>query len=206
VGSAATAAHWRTAYEEKAPDEVSWFEAEPATSLALIEAASLPRDAAIVDIGGGASRLAAELIARGYEDVTVADISGPALDRGRVVAGPASERIDYVEVDVTEGLGRRFDLWHDRALLHFMVDAGLREAYLDALRAGLRPGGHLVLATFGPEGPTMCSGLPVARYGVDGLSDLLGGEFELRRDETVEHTTPSGKSQQFVYALFRRRG
>lgn len=206
MSSATTAAeHWRTVWQKKAPDEVSWFEVEPTTSLALIEAANPPPEAAIVDVGGGASRLAAELVNRGYEEVTVADISGPALEEARAVAGAAADRIDYLEVDVTQGLGRSFDLWHDRAVFHFMIDEDLREAYLDALREGLRPSGHLVLATFGPEGPTTCSGLPVARYGADGLADVLGGEFELRRDETVEHMTPGGKAQQFVYALFRRR-
>ena len=204
MASATTAAHWQHVYEEKAPDEVSWFEADPATSLALIDAADLSPGAAIVDVGGGASRLAAALVRRGYEDVTVADISAPALEQARLVAGPEAERIEFVEADVTDGLERTFELWHDRALLHFMVDAGERRAYLDALDTGLRPGGHLIVATFGPAGPTRCSGLPVVRYGATDLAELLGGGYELLRQETVEHTTPGANTQQFVYALFRR--
>ena len=206
MGPTTSAEHWQSVYEEKAADQVSWFEAEPAASLALIEAARLPADAAIVDVGGGASRLARELVVRGYADVTVADISAPALEQAREVAGPAAERIAFLEADVTQGLGREFDLWHDRAVLHFMVDAPRRSAYLDSLRAGLPPGGLAILATFGPEGPTSCSGLPTARYSATALSDLLGAEFRLVRDETVEHQTPSQNTQQFVYALFERDG
>ncbi len=205
--SDAAAAHWDASYETKATDEVSWFEASPETSLRLIDLAGLDPGAAIVDVGGGASRLAAELLGRGYRDITVADISAAALQTARAEYGSEAERIRWVEADVrTHDFGRRFDLWHDRAVFHFMVEEADRAAYLANLHRSLETGGHLVLATFGPEGPTSCSGLPVRRYGVAEMAEVLGGGYELLADEIRMHRTPRGGEQQFQYALFRRAG
>jgi SAM-dependent methyltransferase len=199
--------HWSRIYETRAPETVSWYEASPATSLELIEASGLPRGAVIVDIGGGgASRLAPELIERGYRDVTVVDVAAPALARSREAAGGLAGDIDYVEADVTAGMERPCDLWHDRALFHFMVERAAREAYVDSLRASLRRGGFAVLAGFGPDGPTSCSGLPVVRRSAEDVARACGPGFELVDEREVAHTTPGGNDQQFVYALLRRPG
>ncbi|MEZ5073515.1 MAG: class I SAM-dependent methyltransferase [Solirubrobacterales bacterium] len=201
------AKHWMRVYSAREPAELSWFEAVPAVSLRMIKAADLRRDAAIIDVGGGASRLAGELVDRGYVDVTVADVSPPALAAARAELGERAGAVDWVGADVrSHDFGRAFDLWHDRATLHFMVDDGDRRAYLATLRASLRPGGFLVIATFGPEGPSECSGLPVRRYGPEELTAALGAEFELLMSELTAHRTPRGSEQQFHYALLRRAG
>jgi SAM-dependent methyltransferase len=199
-------AHWRNVYAQREPDAVSWFEANPATSLAMIEEAELGRDAAILDVGGGASRLAAELLRDGYSDVTVADISVGALKRAKSELGEDADRVTWIEADVRQhDFGRLFDFWHDRALFHFMVDPDDRDDYVDTLRRTLRPGGHLVLSTFGPDGPTQCSGLPVSRYHAEELSSVLRPDFELLSSRLQDHETPSGARQQFVYVLLQRQ-
>ncbi len=200
------AAHWRRAYRDSGPEELSWTEAAPHLSLELIEEAALPLDAAIVDVGGGASALAAELLRRGHTDMTVVDIAPEALERARAEIGRAVEEVTWIEADIrAHDFGRRFDLWHDRALFHFMVDDADRDSYLAALDSSLRPGGHVILATFGPAGPTRCSGLPVRRYDAEAISEALGPDFEPLSSRLTEHRTPSGKSQQFQYAHLRRR-
>lgn len=199
------AEHWEGVYSMREPEELSWYQPDPERSLALIEEAGLAPTSAILDLGGGASRLAGRLLAAGYEDVTVADISGAALDRARAELGAEGDRVVWLQVDVRRGrLDRRYDLWHDRAVFHFMVDSDDRQGYLGNLRRALRPGGHLVLATFGPEGPTSCSGLPVRRYGIDDLAATLGAGFEQLSSELETHRTPSGSEQQFLYARLRR--
>jgi SAM-dependent methyltransferase len=198
--------HWEDVYGRNDPRAVSWYEPAPERSLAWIERSGAARDAAILDAGGGASSLAAELVARGFEDVTVADISAAALERSRSAAGAAGDRIRWIRADLRDhDLGRRYDVWHDRAVLHFMVDARDRDRYVDTIRASLRPGGHLVLATFGPDGPERCSGLPVRRYAASDAEALLGDDFELVAAEDADHTTPGGSTQRFLYALLRRR-
>jgi SAM-dependent methyltransferase len=198
-------AHWESVYSERKPTEVSWFEKAPAMSLRLIAAADLPPAAALLDVGAGASRLAAALIATGYEDVTVADISATALLEAKRL--PGTDRVKFTRADVrNHDFGRGYDLWHDRALFHFMVSDADQSGYLATLHRTLRPGGHLIIATFGPDGPTRCSSLPVARYGAEDLSNRLGREFDLVSAGTEVHITPSGNQQQFLYAHFRRIG
>jgi SAM-dependent methyltransferase len=199
--------HWQHVYATRAPEEVSWHEQSPQTSLELIDASGVAGDAPIIDVGGGSSRLAGELLRRGYSDVTVADVSGTALERARGELGEGATRVTWVEADVRDhDFGRSFELLHDRALLHFMVEEHDRAGYLATLRRSLAAGGHLIIATFGPDGPTQCSGLPVRRYGAEAVSKLLGPEFELLSTRLREHTTPSGRSQQFHYAHLRRNG
>jgi SAM-dependent methyltransferase len=194
--------HWERVYTERKPDAVSWFEPFPRSSLAMIDALGLPLDAPIVDVGGGASRLAAELARRGYTDITVVDISAEALKRARQGFLEA-DRIEWVLADIREhDFGRRFALWHDRAVFHFMVSPKDRSAYLTTLECSLEPTGHVAMATFGPEGPTRCSGLPVARYGAGGLAATLGDRAALVSSHLEQHRTPSGASQQFLYAHF----
>ncbi len=197
-------AHWESSYARNAPDQVSWYEPLPQRSLELIQATGLGHDASILDVGGGASSLAARLLALGYTDLTVADISPTALAHAQIALGPSAARIAWVEADIrTHDFSRRYDLWHDRAVLHFMVDATDRARYLDVLRRTLKPGGHLILATFGPQGPTQCSGLPVDRYGANDVQRILGEDFALVSSSLVIHPTPSGASQQFHYAHLR---
>jgi SAM-dependent methyltransferase len=192
--------HWERIYAEKAPDAVSWYEAVPRSSLGMIEELELPLDAPIVDVGGGASRLPEELLRRGYSDITVVDIAGEAFETTRE-GFPEADRITWVVADVrSHDFGRRFALWHDRALFHFMVSAEDRRAYLATLERSVEPSGHVILATFGPAGPTRCSGLPVARYGADALASTIGDRAELVSSHLEEHRTPSGASQQFLFA------
>ena len=196
--------YWDQVYARNEPEDVSWYEAEPRVSLALIEEAGLPPTAAILDVGGGTSELVRRLSELGYCDLAVADISQSALERARVRLGGRAERVGWMQADIRSHVfERRFDLWHDRAVFHFMVDSGDREGYLTVLRRTLRPGGHAVLATFGPDGPTMCSGLPVSRYSPDALRDLVGSGFELISSQTAQHHTPRGALQEFIYAHFR---
>lgn len=199
-------AHWEQIYQLKASEEVSWFESTPRGSLELIEEAGVDRDAPVIDVGGGASRLAGELIDRGYTDVTVADISSGALARARAELGDRAERIAWVEADVrSHDFERTFELWHDRAAFHFMVDPEDRDGYLSGLRRALAPRGQLILATFGPEAPPTCSGLPVHRYRAEELAELLP-DFELASSRHELHHTPGGNEQQFVYGRFVRSG
>jgi SAM-dependent methyltransferase len=200
------AARWQRTYAEKPIEKLSWTEAVPATSLDLIAEADLPRDAALIDVGGGASALAGHLVRAGYSDVTVADISPEALERAQSDLPGEAGRITWIETDLrNHDFGRRFDLWHDRAVFHFMVDAADRGGYLTVLDRTLRPGGHLILATFGPEGPEECSGLPVQRYGEETMQKALGADFELVSSRLTDHRTPSGRHQQFLYVHLRHQ-
>jgi rhodanese-related sulfurtransferase/SAM-dependent methyltransferase len=197
------AAHWGSIYTRKNPEQVSWYQPVPERSLALIASTRLSRDAAILDVGGGTSSLAALLVASGYTDVTVADISSAALDYAKAQAGSDADDITWIEADIrTTAFARCYDLWHDRALFHFMVTCSDREAYLEVLRRTLRPAGHLILATFGPHAPEQCSGLPVARYDARGVAALLGADFTEIWSGLQTHQTPSGTSQQFLYTHF----
>jgi len=194
--------HWQQVYATKAVDQVSWFEPVPRSSLGMIEELGLPADAPIIDVGGGASRLAQELVARGHSDLTVCDISGESLEKARVDFADAHQ-VTWIEADVREhDFDRRFAVWHDRAVFHFMVSAVDRNAYLATLRSSLSPGGHLILATFGPEGPERCSGLPVHRYSAEELAGAVGEIAELESARTEDHVTPSGTAQQFLFAHF----
>jgi SAM-dependent methyltransferase len=199
-------AHWEQLYQEQKPEQLSWYQRTPGFSLALIEEASLRLDAAILDVGGGTSRLAGHLVAAGYTDVTVADISEVALERARDDLGAAGTRVTWVQADVRfHDFARCFDLWHDRAVFHFLIKAADRDRYVNVLRRTLRPGGHAILATFSPDGPTHCSGLPVARYRAEELLRIVGADFELVSSRLDLHRTPSGRIQPFTYALLREK-
>lgn len=199
-------AHWESTYTERTPEKVSWYEPRPQRSLELIQAAGVDHDAGILDVGGGASSLAAQLLDMGYEDITVADISQTALAHAEAELGGSAARVAWIVADIrNHGFDRRYDLWHDRAVFHFMVSPADRAGYLEVLRRTLRPGGHLILATFGPQGPTQCSGLPVERYSAQGLQQVLGEDFQLVSSSLATHHTPSGASQQFLHAHLHRR-
>lgn len=198
--------HWEGVYAAKPSTEVSWYQHTPAASLRLIDAAGARRDDALIDIGGGASTLVDHLLDRGYRDLTVLDISAHALDQARARLGKRASRVAWLVADITSFEPRRtYDLWHDRAVLHFLTGADDRRLYVDVLERALAPGGHVVLATFGPEGPEKCSGLPVRKYSVDSMAELLGPGFDLEADEVDMHETPGGAQQQFLFSLWSRK-
>ncbi len=198
-------AHWDGVYRESDPTAVSWYEPLPKQSLELIESCQLDSKASILDVGGGASSLGARLVGLGHSDVSVADISERALAVARRQYKELTARVSWIVADLRDyDFGRRFDLWHDRAVLHFMTEDADRAGYMRTLRRSLAPQGHLVIATFGPEGPTQCSGLPVRRYGPEELAGVLGSEFDLVSSSLEDHGTPGGNRQQFLYTRFRR--
>jgi len=198
-------AHWDSVYGRKRADEVSWFQREPAISLDLIRRAAPETSARIIDVGGGASRLVDALSRTGYSDLTVLDLSPTALAQARARLGDAAGRVCWLEVDVLNAKlpDAQFDLWHDRAVFHFLTSPSDRDAYLAQVRRAVRPGGHLLVATFAEDGPTKCSGLPVARYSADALHSEFGGAFQLVESTREQHVTPSGTVQSFVYCLCR---
>lgn len=192
--------HWDGVYTRWGPGEVSWYEPIPAGSLALIRATGVRPDAPILDVGGGASTLVDHLLAEGCTDVSVLDIAPRALERARLRLGGEADRVTWIEADVLDfEPERRYAVWHDRAVLHFLTDERSQRRYLKTMRAALQPGGHVVLATFGPEGPTRCSGLEVQRYSAQSLSALLGPSFGLRSHSLEVHHTPKGAEQQFLF-------
>jgi SAM-dependent methyltransferase len=199
--------HWNEVWGKADPDRVSWFEPQPESSLRLIESSGFGVGAGVIDIGGGASWLTGHLLDAGYEDLTVLDVSARGLAAGRGRLGPMAGRVEWVHSDVRHlDPSRTWDLWHDRAVYHFLTLAEDRAAYLAALRGALGDDGQAILATFGPEGPTRCSGLEVRRYSTDMLVEELGPGLSLEESFIEAHTTPAGVAQQFLYARFSRSG
>ncbi len=199
-----TRAHWDKAYTEKSETQVSWFQEVPARSLAMIAAAS--PQGSVIDVGGGASRLVDALLEAGRADVTVLDISQAALDRARARLGEKAARVDWICADITRWQpARQWDVWHDRAVFHFLTERPAQDAYIAALTAATRPGAAVILSTFAPDGPERCSGLPVQRYGAADLAARLGTRFALYDEAQERHVTPWGSTQSFTYAAFRRR-
>ena len=199
--------HWDATYTAKDETAVSWFQPAPERSLDLIGRCAPARTAGILDVGGGASRLVDRLLAGGWSDVSVLDISAVALDKAkaRLVAADAA-RVGWIVADATAwDPPRRWDLWHDRAVFHFLTETHAQDAYLERLRRALVPGGAVVMATFAPTGPEKCSGLPVRRYDAAGLAERLGADYELVAQASETHVTPWGSTQDFAYAAFRRR-
>lgn len=198
-------AHWQAVYQDKGEDRVSWFQATPAISLDLIRAVGAKANAAIIDVGGGASRLVDGLVAEGYRDLTVLDLSANAIALAKVRLGAAAAAVDWIVADVTQWRPERhYDVWHDRAAFHFLTDAADRAAYIERLTAALRPGGHAIIATFALDGPERCSGLPVVRYDAERLAATLGDAFSLVETRRHDHQTPLGGIQHFQFSVFRR--
>lgn len=197
--------HWNRVYLDRAPEKVSWFEAVPSMSLALIGRAGADPASGAIDVGAGASRLAGLLREAGYDPVTVLDISREALRRLRQELGDRAVGIEFLEADVTTFRPvRRYGLWHDRAVFHFLTDQAEQRAYVDVLVRAVRPGGAVIIAAFAPDGPARCSGLDVQRHDVATLSALLGADFEPVESRKAVHHTPAGVEQRFGYHLFRR--
>ena len=203
--STARQVHWDVAYRDRGITGVSWFQPTASTSLALFDRLAVPPSAAVVDIGGGASVLVDDLLARGFSNLTVVDVSAVALEAVGQRLGQSSP-VTLVHTDLLswkpEG---RYDVWHDRAVFHFLVDERDRDAYLKVLRSCLRPGGIVILATFALDGPEYCSGLPVSRYSASELTKLLGPEVDAMEEMREEHLTPSGAMQPFTWLAARIR-
>lgn len=199
--------HWDDVYNKKVFSEVSWYQEVPEISLRQILATGVTATDPIIDVGGGASTLVDHLLDRGFLDITVVDISSAALEQARHRLGARAGDVNWVVADVTSAVAERgFVVWHDRAVLHFLTDAADREKYVASLRRALVPGGHLVVSTFGPDGPLKCSGLEVRRYTVEMMQDLLGPEFELADHVLADHRTPWGAAQQFLHSSWVRKG
>jgi len=197
--------HWQNVYLSKGEQEVSWTQPDPQPSLGLITTYA-PSKASIVDIGGGASRLVDALAGRGYGYLTVLDLSEAALQAAQQRLGARAAQVQWIVADATKWQPPQpFDLWHDRAAFHFLVDASDREAYLDRLKRGVKVGGHAIIATFALDGPEKCSGLPVQRYDAAGLSQTIGESFELIAAQPHRHVTPWGAMQSFQFSVLRRR-
>jgi SAM-dependent methyltransferase len=197
------AEHWTDVYATKATDAVSWYQENPLVSLRLIEQSASP-PASILDVGGGASYLADRLLPRGYR-IGVLDISGEALRIVRERLGAAAAPVEWFVAAVTTFRSpHTWDVWHDRAVFHFLVEESARRGYCDALDLATAPESTVIVATFGPEGPERCSGLPITRYSPELLAAELGPRYELHNVEWELHRTPAGATQQFVYCRFRR--
>ncbi|HEX7272070.1 MAG TPA: class I SAM-dependent methyltransferase [Casimicrobiaceae bacterium] len=193
--------HWDRIYRTKRPEEVSWYRPHLDVSLQLITEAARRRDARIIDVGGGESTLVDDLLGRGYRNLAVLDVSAMALGVARERLGDKAGRIEWLCGDVTTFTfpQHHYDVWHDRAVFHFLTDPKDRTAYVRQVAHAVKTGGHVIVATFGPEGPTQCSGLEVVRYGPDALHDEFGSAFRLVKHLTELHRTPTGTIQQFTY-------
>lgn len=200
--------HWEHVYRTRLSTEVSWYRLHLERSLAFIEAAAPDRGARILDVGGGASTLVDDLLARGYRHVSVLDLSEAALQTVRDRLGASAGSVAWLHDDARTVVlaAQSLDLWHDRAVFHFLIEAEDRAAYVRRAVHAVRPGGHLVIATFASDGPTRCSGLQVVRYDAAGLAQEFGAAFRLEAQEIDAHATPGGNVQPFLYCRFARVG
>lgn len=201
-----TRGHWDDVYGTKAETAVSWFQPHSIRSLELIDAASPDRKASVIDVGGGAATLVDDLLAGGFGDVTVLDIAEPALERSKARLGKDAGKAKWVVADITRWTPvRTWDIWHDRAVFHFLTERPQQDAYVAALDAATRQGSTVIISTFALDGPEKCSGLPVQRYSPETLSNRLGAAYALidRAEET--HKTPWGSDQRFSYAVLKRK-
>ena len=197
--------HWDGVYSRRGPTEMSWFQATPTVSLELLDVLGVSPKSAVIDVGGGASVLVDHLLERGFEDVSALDVSAAALRSARSRL-TSSAPVTWLRADVLSWRPERgFDLWHDRAVFHFLTDAADRLTYLRTMRRALRPGGAVIMGTFAADGPDHCSGLPVARYSPDQLADAIGAEFDIVAVRREVHTTPTGAGQPFSWVAARLR-
>ena len=201
-------AHWENVYTTKSSEQVSWYQPHVQRSYDWIVRTDMARDGQIIDVGGGASTLVDDLLEAGYQNITVLDLSGAALQVAQQRLGALrAARVQWREADITatEFSAHMFDIWHDRAVFHFLTEAADRRAYVAQLRHAVKRGGHIIMATFSLDGPTRCSGLPIVQYSAASLQAELGAQFELVEQANEQHTTPSGAAQNFIYCHFIRR-
>jgi ubiquinone/menaquinone biosynthesis C-methylase UbiE len=198
--------HWETIYKTKSSKEVSWYSPHLKKSFELILSLGLPKNAAIIDVGGGTSTLPDDLLTEGFKNMTVLDISSEALEVSKSRLGDKAQSVQWVESDVTNASLKSgwYDLWHDRAVFHFLTKPEDRKKYINNLGAALKPGGYVLMATFGSNGPLKCSGLEIVRYSAENLKKELGEAFELEKHFTEIHKTPFDSTQEFLYCLFRK--
>jgi SAM-dependent methyltransferase len=206
MGTIERQSHWQNVYQTKGECDVSWFQETPAISLDLIRATGVSADAPIIDIGGGASRLVDVLLSEGFRAVTVLDVSEKALAMSRDRLGPSARRVTWIVADVAAWHpDKSYDLWHDRAAFHFLTEPADRTAYAECVRKAVRPGGHVIIATFGPDGPERCSGLPVLRHDAASIGEALGPSFKPIESRRHDHKTPGGTIQRFQFSCFQNQ-
>ena len=195
--------HWERVYKKLSSTEVGWYQAFPERSLNLINNTCLGTDCRIIDVGGGTSRLSEHLLDQGYQNLTVLDISGNSIEKTKSQLGEKSREINWIEADVTKyNFMDQYDIWHDRAVFHFLTKAEDRKGYINALNQALKLNGHLIIATFSLDTPPKCSGLSVVRYSPESLQNELGENFNLVETSKDNHVTPSGVSQNFIFCRF----
>ena len=197
--------HWEHIYETKAPTQVSWYQEHARFSLHYIRKTGIQKTDAIIDVGGGSSTLVDDLVAEGYQHISILDVSAAALQLARQRLGTHAVDVNWIKADITQAdlPEQAYDLWHDRAVFHFLTQATDRQRYIDTVRHAVRVGGHIILATFAPGGPERCSGLDVVRYSPESLHREFGGNFELVDSTRETHHTPFGTEQTFIYCYCR---
>jgi SAM-dependent methyltransferase len=199
--------HWEQVYETKPAVETSWYQAEPATSLAMIRNTGAGPAQGLIDIGGGASLLVDHLLDSGWRDLTVLDLSKSALQQAQRRLGPEARRVAWVVADITDYVpARTFSVWHDRAAFHFLTEPADQQRYVQVLKAALEPGGQAIIGAFAPDGPERCSGLEIVRYDADKLGAVLGHDFRLVEERRESHLTPQGREQRFGFWRFLHGG
>ena len=198
--------HWENVYQKESPEELSWYQDKPEISLKLIAATGVGFDGNLIDIGGGTSKLASLLVAQGYTKVTVLDIAAHSIEQAKLALGEQANKIQWIEADATNyNFAEKYDIWHDRAVFHFLTDIHDRKRYVDAVQQSLKAGGYLIIATFGLKGPRKCSGLHVVRYSPETLHKEFGNNFDLVETFVEFHSTPSKVKQEFTYCHFTKR-
>ena len=198
--------HWETIFETKGPTDVSWYQETPEPSLSIFRGFDLPKTAKIIDIGAGDSFFVDSLIKLGYRDITVLDVSAKALERAKKRLGEDAEKIEWIVSDVTEFQpGTRYDFWHDRAAFHFLTAEEEIETYVSTVKRAVAKDGYLVIGTFSNNGPKKCSGLEITQYSESSLAARLGKDFQKLESRTIDHKTPSGAVQNFLFCSFTPR-
>lgn len=200
--------HWENIYKTKKADQVSWFRSHLDKSLDLILNTEVKPEANIIDIGGGASTLVDDLLAKGFSNISVLDVSGSALEVSKKRLGNKANQVQWIESDITmvKLPENHYDLWHDRAVFHFLTKESDRKQYIQMLSNAMKPNAHVIIATFGPGGPLKCSGLDIVRYDTENIKKVLGSAFQLVESIKEIHKTPFGTEQEFMYFWFRKRG
>jgi 2-polyprenyl-3-methyl-5-hydroxy-6-metoxy-1,4-benzoquinol methylase len=199
--------HWENVYEKKLSTEVSWYQAHPTVSLELIASTGINHDSGIIDVGGGASALVDKLLDEGFKDLTILDISSQAMDYAKNRLGKRAENVNWIEADITDfDSSVKYDLWHDRAVFHFLINEEDRKRYVACMNKSLNPGGHVIISTFAIDGPLKCSGLPIERYNPEKMKNELGDFFNFIRSADETHRTPSAIEQKFTYFYFKKVG
>ena len=203
-----TKEHWENVYSTKAADEVSWFQEHAGLSLQIIRDSALAPDGRIIDVGGGASTLVDDLLSAGFSKITVLDLSAAALAKAKARLGSRAASVQWLEANILDVTlpASTYDVWHDRAVFHFLTSESERHRYVEQVLHAVKPGGLVIVATFAEDGPEKCSGLPVMRYSADGVHAEFGNTFELLGSQRESHLTPTGKEQKFVYCFCKRLG